>query len=378
MTRSRISHKSIWIQQKRRFSKDHAIQRVTAILDSSSAALLRRRRNRLLTALAILMLLLPGRFGVFLLFPAGNGSRVEIVELGRGQSLRTLASGLESRGIVSSARLFTLYARLKGGAARVKAGSYQLNDGMRPAEILNKMLSGDVYQRIFALPSGYSSHQVAEMLEKRGIFGKEPFLAACRDRKLLAELGISAQSAEGYLFPGSYNILPGRTEQQVVREMVARQQELLAAEFSTKARAKGLSTLELLTLASMVEKEAVLPAEMPLIAAVFHNRLSKGIRLQSDPTALYGVRAFSGKVSRNDILRVTPYNTYLIEGLPPGPIGNPGQEALESVLNHPTVPYLYFVARRDGSHQFSSDLASHNEAVRKYLKSAAATSPDEP
>jgi UPF0755 protein len=312
-----------------------------------------------------------GRFGIFLMVPAGSGTRSEIVELGRGRSLHTLAAGLQSRGIVSSARLFVLYVRLKGDDARVKAGTYQFNDGMRPSEILGKMLSGDVYQRLFALPEGYSSFQVAEMLEKRGIFTKESFLKACRDPKLLAELGIGAQSAEGYLFAGSYNILPGKTELEVVREMVLRQRELLDTSLSRQAGQPRFSRGELLTLASMVEKEAVLPAEKPLIAAVFQNRLRKGMRLQSDPTALYGVRAFAGKVSREDILRPSPYNTYLIPGIPPGPIGNPGKEAIEAVLNHPSVPYLYFVARRDGSHQFSADLASHNEAVRKYLKTGS-------
>ncbi|HBG07928.1 MAG TPA: endolytic transglycosylase MltG [Geobacter sp.] len=326
----------------------------------------------------ILILIPPGRFCVFLLVPAGSGARLEIVELGRGRTLRALASELESRGIVTSARLFTLYARLKGGDARVKAGTYQFSDGMRPGEILDKMVSGEIYQRLFALPEGYSSYQVAEMLEKRGIFGKQQFLDACRDRKLLSELGISAQSAEGYLFPGSYNILPGKTEQEVVREMVLRQKQLLDTGLSRRGSASGLSTHELLTLASMVEKEAVLPAEKPLIAAVFRNRLRLGMRLQSDPTALYGVRAFAGKVSREDILRPSPYNTYLIPGLPPGPIGNPGKESIEAVLNHPAVPYLFFVARGDGSHQFSSDLPSHNGAVRKYLRSAGAASPGGP
>jgi len=254
----------------------------------------------------------------------------------------------------------------------VKAGTYQFNDSMRPAEILAKMIAGDVYQRLFALPQGYSSYQVAEMLDKRGIFKKETFLKACRDRELLGRLGVSAPSAEGYLFPGSYNILPGRTEQDVVREMVQRQRELLATGYSQRAEKAGLSVGALLTLASMVEKEAVLPAEKPLIAAVFQNRLRKGMRLQSDPTALYGVRAFAGKVSRDDILRVTPYNTYLIAGLPPGPIGNPDSASLEAVLNHPAVPFLYFVARGDGSHQFSSDLTAHNAAVRKFLRSASA------
>ena len=331
-----------------------------------------RKKRALLLALGIVFLLPLSRFCYFLRVPAGNGTRVEIVELGRGRTLRALAGGLQTRGIISSARLFALYARLKEADSRVKAGIYQFNDGMLPEQILAKMLSGDVYQRLFALPEGYSSYQVAEMLEKRGIFSKDSFLKACRDRRLLAGLGVSAPSAEGYLFPGSYNILPGRAEGDVVREMVQRQRELLESGFSQRARKAGLSTERLLTLASMVEKEAVLPAEKPLIAAVFENRLRKGMRLQSDPTALYGVRAFSGKVTREDILRATPYNTYLIAGLPPGPIGNPGSAAIEAVLSHPAVPYLYFVARGDGSHQFSSDLTAHNAAVRRFLRSAGA------
>jgi UPF0755 protein len=304
------------------------------------------------------------------MIPNGKGTRVEIVELERGRSLRSLAGDLESRGIISSARLFTLYARLKGGAARLKAGPYQFSDGMRPGEILAKMVAGDFYLRLFALPEGYSSYQAAEMLEKRGIFSRDAFLAACRDKKLLADLGIDAPSAEGYLFPGSYNIVPGRSERDVIKEMVRRQREVIDP-LLRKSGATKLSPREVLTLASMVEKEAVLPAEKPLISGVFVNRLRKGMKLQSDPTALYGVRAFAGKVSRQDILRATPYNTYLIPGLPPGPIGNPGKDAIVSVLNPPQVPYLYFVARRDGSHQFSCDLASHNEAVRRYLKVSA-------
>lgn len=313
------------------------------------------------------------RFTRFLLFPAGSGQRVEIVELGKGRPLKALAADLEARRIVSSARLFTLYARLKGGDSRVKAGYYQFDDGMRPGQILKKMINGEVYERIFALPEGYSSFQVAEMLEKRGIFNKESFLAACRDQALLRELGVDAGSAEGYLFPGSYNILPGKTERDVVREMVQRQQAFLKESVDGRAGAKGVPVQKLLILASLVEKEAVLPAEKPLIAAVFQNRLKIGMRLQSDPTALYGVRAFAGKVRREDILKDTPYNTYLIPALPPGPIGNPGKDAIEAVLNPAAVPYLYFVGRGDGSHQFSNDLTSHNEAVRKYLKTPAAS-----
>jgi UPF0755 protein len=333
---------------------------------------LRRRRILIATLLLVLMLLPVGRFSLFLLVPPGNGKKVEVVELGRGRSLRSLATLLQARGIISSARMFSLYARIKGGDARVKAGPYQFDDGMRPGQILDKMIAGDFYARIFAMPVGYSSYQAAEMLEKRGFFQKESFLKACRDRRLLDQLGISGESAEGYLFAGSYNILPGKTERQLLREMVLRQRELLDELLGEQKTVNGLSRREILTLASIIEKEAVLPAEKPLIAAVFQNRLRKGMRLQSDPTALYGVRAFSGRVSKEDILRPGPYNTYLIQGLPPGPIGNPGKDAIKAVLNHPAVPYLYFVSRGDGSHQFSGDLATHNDAVRRFLRSPSA------
>jgi len=338
---------------------------------------LSRRPRATLLALTILIMIPLGRFYLFLQVPAGSGKRVEIVELARGGSLRSFAAALEARGIVSSARLFALYARFNGGDARLKAGYYQFSDGMRPSEILGKLLAGDVYQRIFALPPGYSMYQVAEILEKHAIFRKEAFLAACRDRALLDQLGIDAPSAEGYLFPGSYNILPGRTEREVVREMVERQLKVLKS-YQARAERAGLSLAKLLTLASMVEKEAIRAEEKPTIAAVFENRLKLRMRLQSDPTALYGIRAFAGKVSRQDILKPTPYNTYVITGLPPGPIGNPASDTLEAVLNHPTVPYLYFVARGDGSHQFSSDLAAHNAAVRKFLRSTGTVATGEP
>lgn len=331
------------------------------------------KQRKLCIVLLLIVILVPiTRFTRFLLFPAGDGKRVEIVELSKGRTLRAVAADLEARRIITSARLFVFYARLQGGSARLKAGPYQLDDGQRPGQILAKMMAGDVYERLFALPEGYSSYQAAEMLDKRGIFTRGSFLAACSDRTFLKELGIDAPNAEGYLYPGSYNILPGRSERDVVREMVKRQQAVLAESLGGRPGAQGLSVRELLTLASMVEKEAVLPQEKPIIAAVFRNRLKVGMRLQSDPTALYGVRAFAGKVSRDDIQNPTPYNTYLIPGLPPGPIGNPGKDAIEAVLNPAAVPYLYFVARGDGSHQFSNDLAAHNDAVNRYLKAPSA------
>lgn len=253
----------------------------------------------------------------------------------------------------------------------MQAGYYEFNDGMRPGQILAKMVAGDFYERMFALPEGYSTYQIAEMLEKRGLYKRDDFLRACRDRAVLAEFHLTGDSVEGYLLPGSYNVVPGLSEKELVRQMLQRFQAKYAGDAGLAARAKmaGMSLRQLVTLASMIDKEAVLPSERPMIAAVFDNRLKKKMRLQSDPTAVYGIRAFAGSVTKQDILRPSPYNTYLIAALPPGPIGNPSPAAAEAVLSHPRVPYLYFVARGDGSHCFSSTLAEHNEAVYRYLKS---------
>lgn len=311
------------------------------------------------------------RYGFFLTVPHGAGRNQQIVAFAKGRSLALFAVELEEKKLISSARLLTLHARLLGDDSRVQAGDYQLNDGMKPREILRKLVTGDVYVRLFAVPEGYSLYQLAELLQARGLFKKEDFIRACSDKKLLAELGINAHSVEGYLHPGSYNVVTGMDEAALITQMVKKFHEVFAAKFAERAKSSALDMGKILTLASMIEKEAVEPTERPLIAAVFLNRLQKGMRLQSDPTAVYGVRAFAGKISKQDIMRDSPYNTYLIAGLPPGPIGNPGSGSLEAVLNPARSTYLYFVAKKDGTHYFSSTLAEHNRAVVRYLKTAA-------
>ena len=198
---------------------------------------------------------------------------------------------------------------------------------MTPREILRKLVTGDVYLRPFVLPEGYSVYQAAELLEQQGLLDGKRFLARCTDRELLRALGIPGQSVEGYLVPGTYNVEPDMDEAGLITAMVGQFTKHRRATYEARLKASGKSWHEVLTLASMIEKEAVVPAERPVIASVFYNRLARGMRLQSDPTSVYGVRAFAGKVTRADILRPSPYNTYLIDGLPPGPIGNPGDSA---------------------------------------------------
>jgi UPF0755 protein len=339
------------------------------------ASIIGKKNRRIILAVGVLVLglttLFSLRFAFFLTTPAGSGRNVQMLDFEQGTSLTRIAAELEGKGIIGSSRLFRIYARMRGSGARVKAGTYLFNDAMTAPEILHKLVSGDVYVHRFAVPEGYSIYQVGELLDGRKLFSRQEFLRQCADRPLLKELGIDGPSVEGYLYPSTYDINPKMTVTDVIRLMVGQFSKVYDQKFAARAKASGMDRREILTLASMVEKEAVDAAERPLIASVFHNRLKKGMPLQSDPTAVYGVRAFSGKVSRADILRPSPYNTYQIRGLPPGPIGNPGSSAIEAVLNPATTRYLYFVARKDGTHQFSVTLDEHNRAVQQYLRSSA-------
>jgi len=306
-------------------------------------------------------------FYLFLNTVPGAGKNVQIVEFGQGQSLKKFAAELKERKVITSARMFTLYARLRGDDARAKAGFYQFSDGMRPTEILRRMVAGEIYVQRFAVPEGYSVYQIAELLAARRLFDRDAFLRECFSQPLLKEFGINGKSVEGYLYPSSYDITPNMTAADLIRTMVLQFEKVYARDFADQTKSADMSKRDIIILASLIEKEAKRPEEKPLIASVFRNRLLRNMPLQSDPTTVYGVRAFAGSVSKQDITRVTPFNTYIIGGLPPGPIGNPGSDAIEAALKPAVTRYLYFVAKKDGTHFFSSSLEEHNNAVRKYL-----------
>jgi UPF0755 protein len=326
------------------------------------------KNRRALLIIGLLLLLPVLRFTTFIRTAPGTGKSSVIFNFKGAVTFRKIAEELGAKQVVSSPLLFTLYGRLRGEDGKVKAGYYQLNDGMTPREILRKLVTGEVYLRPFVLPEGYSLYQAAELLDQQGLLDGKRFLTHATDRKFLRDHGIPGPSAEGYLFPGTYNIEPGMDEAGLIAAMVGQFTKNRRARYEARVQASAKNWHEILTLASMIEKEAVVPAERPVIASVFYNRLAKGMRLQSDPTSVYGVRAFAGKVTRADILRPSPYNTYLIAGLPPGPIGNPGDAAIEAALTPARTSYLYFVARQDGSHYFSTTLEEHNRAVQTYLK----------
>jgi len=297
----------------------------------------------------------------------GQGLVICDISFPTGSGIRTLATDLKAGGVIRSSWHFVLMTRLRGDAHRLKAGEYRFSDDMTPDKILKKIVSGVADYRKFSLPEGYSVYQAAELLEQKGYFKKDVFLEKCRDRELLQRFGLTESSAEGYLYPATYNLSRDESVEQLLQQMIGQFNKMYAAIGEMEAP-RRFSRHEVITLASMIEKEAVSPQEKPLISSVFHNRLRIGMPLQSDPTAVYGVRAFSGRVSKADIQRLSPYNTYLNKGLPPGPIGNPGMDAVQAAMNPAKTDFLYFVARQDGTHQFSRNLAEHNQAVVRYLR----------
>src|SRR5664279_1037695 len=296
----------------------------------------------IVTAVRICLSLLLLWYVACLFVPPGNGSVVCDVSFPPGSGIRKLATELKSGGIIRSSWHFILVTRLRGDAHRLKAGDYRFNDGMTPDVILKKLVTGDVDYLKFSLPEGYSIHQAAELLEQKGYFKQSVFLEKCRDTALLARIGLGEPSVEGYLYPATYNLSRGGSEEQLISQMVAQFEKKYAELTAGGGGVGGLSRHGVVTLASLIEKEAVSAEEKPLISSVFHNRLRIGMPLQSDPTAVYGARAFAGKVTRADIERPSPYNTYLINGLPPGPIGNPGADALKAALHPAVTTYLYF------------------------------------
>lgn len=323
-------------------------------------------RSYFINAIRILLIISIFWYCFCLFISPGDGSVVSDISFPQGSGIRKLANDLKQSGMIRSSWHFILMTRLRGEAHHLKAGEYRLNDKMTPDLILSKIVAGDVDYRKFTLPEGYSIYQAAELLEQKGYFEKDTFLQKCKDKNFLERVGLKENSVEGYLYPATYNLSKTGSEENMLEQMITK----FNKEFSALSNVAGnkFSTHEIITLASIIEKEAVSAEEKPIISSVFHNRLRIGMPLQSDPTAIYGVRAFYGKVSKHDIQRISPYNTYLNKSLPPGPIGNPGKDAIKAAMNPAATDYLYFVARKDGTHQFSRNLEEHNRAVIRYLK----------
>lgn len=290
-----------------------------------------------------------------------------ILTIAPGTGFVRIAHELEEQGIISRRRYFIALARLRQVQGRVHAGEYLFRVAATPEEVLRRLVTGDVLRYPFTVPEGLTFVEIGARLEREGLGSAEVFTALARDEALLRALEIEAATLEGYLFPETYLLERGDTERRLIQAMVREFRRRALPEWQQAAQARGLDAHQWVTLASIVQKEAGSVQEMPVVAAVFHNRLKKGMRLQADPTVIYGVSDYTGRITRRHLNDPHPYNTYVIPGLPPGPIANPGAAALQATAFPSHDDYLYFVARGDGSHVFSRTLDEHNRAVRRYI-----------
>jgi UPF0755 protein len=313
--------------------------------------------------------------------PTPSRTDVVSVEVSPGESAGDIAGRLESAGVIQSARLFRVLVSLMGVENEMVAGNYEFDRGMPTLQVIGRLRSGVTMPLMVTVPEGLRSEEIALLMERQGIVTADDFrralTAGTYDFAFLAERPPGA-GLEGYLFPATYGFSRGVTAEEVVRRMLAAFDEQVTPELRQAIQDSGLTLHEAVTLASIVEREAVLPEERPIIASVFLNRLRLGMPLDADPTVQYAVASDPASVEQygfwkqalttEDLGVDSPYNTYVNSGLPPGPIANPGLASLEAVAHPAQTSYLYFVARQDGSHVFAETLEEHLRNVEQYQR----------
>ena len=291
-----------------------------------------------------------------------------IVLIPDGSTFQQVATILKREQLIRSSFAFLLLGKTRDIDRKIQPGEYELDGGMSSREILAKLLGGRVVLHSVTIPEGYTLAQIADALTAQNVTDPKEFSKLVRDRTFIGTLAIEADSLEGYLFPETYSFARGTKAKDVIKTMVDGLYRVWGTDLQEQAARMKLTLHQVLTLASVIEKETGVKDERELIAAVFHNRLRKNIPLQSDPTVIYGLTAYDGNIHKRDLFSVSPYNTYRVRGLPPGPIASPGVHSLRAALFPAKASYLYFVSRNDGTHYFSTTLAEHNEAVEKYQK----------
>jgi UPF0755 protein len=287
------------------------------------------------------------------------------VSIPQGAAFRTAADSLHAHGFVSSPWLFRVYARITGRDRQIRAGTYVLQHGLSWNQLVDALRKGQGLERRVTIPEGWSLAQIVPELSTALGVPEDSVRAAVRDPALRNDLGITTPTLEGYLFPDTYIFSYGTQSRAAVKELVRHFQQVWKPEWNDRLRQLGMSRNDIVTLASIIEKEARLPEERPVISAVYHNRLRIGMPLQADPTVQYALGEHRERVLYRDLEVESPYNTYRHTGLPPGPIASPGRASIEAALYPASVPYLYFVADSDGHHEFRTTFKEHREAKER-------------
>jgi UPF0755 protein len=299
----------------------------------------------------------------------GYTEREQFVDIPSGSGVAEIRRRLVASGVVRDDLTLRIALWSSGRARSLQAGQYHFDEPISAVDVVNRLARGDVYLERITFPEGLTLADMAEIYQTRGFGTAADFRAAANRGMLVADLDDAARNLEGYLFPDTYGLPKGTTAAKLVELMVDRFRDAYGASLRASAENQGLSTRAVVTLAALVEKETGQAEERPLVAAVYRNRLKRGMPMQADPTIVYALRLagrYDGNIRKADLTLDSPYNTYRYPGLPPGPIAAPGKASLEAALAPADVPYLYFVSRNDGTHVFSETLTQHNANVTEY------------
>ncbi len=331
----------------------------------------RRKPMALVVVVAALILIIVAarmasrRFRDAMRVPIGADRVVVIPE---GASLTVAAALLEEAGIIRDRRLLVALGKARQLDGRIRPGEYRFRGPGTLGGVLDDLVAGRVVLHKLTVPEGFSLRQIARRVEEAGLGKADGLLRAAADQGLLRRLGLPGKTAEGFLFPDTYHFPRGLPAERLLEAMAGRFREVWEDGLSAKAASRRETLLELVTIASIVEKETGEAGERPLISAVIHNRLRAGIPLATDPVVIYGIAGFDGNLTRAHLETPGPYNVYLHKGLPPGPIASPGRASLEAAVSPAPVDFLYFVSKNNGTHLFSRTLREHNQAVNRYQK----------
>ncbi|MEW6001121.1 MAG: endolytic transglycosylase MltG [Nitrospirota bacterium] len=288
------------------------------------------------------------------------------IEIPKGATFRQAVEILSKEKLVRDRGLFIFVSKISGLDRRIRAGHYSIEKLMTPFDLFRMLRNGRIIEYEVKIREGDSLQEIGEKLSERNIINTEDFESLSSDKEFLDLYNIDAPTLEGYLFPDTYKIPKGMDPTEAIGLMIDRMREKYSGQLRIRTSELGLSEREVLTLASIIEKEAKTEGERYLISAVYHNRLRKGMPLQADPTSIYGIKSSREKITARDLQQKTPYNTYIIKGLPPGPIASPSIKSIIAALYPARVPYIYFVSNNDGTHRFSVTPGEHLSAVRSY------------
>jgi UPF0755 protein len=316
----------------------------------------------IIISLAVLVSLL---FVIYLITPISFEEKWKEIEIPEGSSYREGIDILKDNNIIENSMIFLLLGKITSTDRELKPGFYYLSASLSPLQIFERLIEGRTIQFSITIPEGSTLDEIKKKLLETGLIDDESWKIVY-DKDFLESLNIDAPSLEGYIYPDTYNFPKGINPKLIFKIMVQRLREVFDESLMARAEELGMTENEVLTLASIIEKEAIYDWERPIISAVYHNRLKRNMKLQADPTVLYGVETKRRRIRYRDLRRVTPYNTYVIYGLPPGPIASPGIKSIKAALYPADVDYLYFVSKNNGTHHFSRTGEEHLEAVMLY------------